>query len=327
MKKRIPYIKYGLDLIMGVTFALFYNDRVLGGLAFHEIAGLVIIGAFLTHVLLNVKWVKNVTLKLFNPKLPWKTRFGYILNLLLLITMTAIIVTGIIISKVVFPNLTVGNERWMQMLHISVSYLTLVLVAIHVGLHWQWVMNLSKKIFRVKALPNWFDYAVKISVVALFLFGAFEVYTTGFGTRLVSSASIFSSSEQGQFEGKQGEGFSKGQFSENGQPPEGFDGQMPNRSEGNFEGQTPPNWDESGEMPSRSESGFKANGEMPTRPDGDFQGNGEGHGGIRGEKGGFGESPNALGVIATYFGIMALFVILTHYLGKIKLRKKSVLVS
>ncbi len=289
---------------MGITFALFYNDRVLGGLAFHEIAGLVIIGAFLTHVLLNGKWVKNVTLKLLNKKLPWKTRFGYLLNVLLLITMTAIIVTGIIISKVVFPNLTVGNERWMQMLHISVSYITLVLVAIHVGLHWQWVMNLSKKIVKVKALPNWFDYIVKISVVALFLFGAYEIYTTGFGTRLVSSANIFSGSEQGQFEGKPGEGFTKGQFSENGQPPEGFNG----RSNRDFEGQTPPNWDESGEK--------------PTRPDGDFQGNGEGHGGMRGEKGGFGASPSALGVIATYFGIMALFVILTHYLGKIKLRRK-----
>lgn len=290
MKKRVPYIKYGLDLIMGITFALFFNDRVLGGLAFHEIAGLAIIGAFLTHVLLNGKWVKNVTLKLFNPKLPWKTRIGYLLNLLLLITMTVIIVTGVIISKVVFPNLTVGNERWMQMLHISVSYLTLVFVAIHVGLHWQWVMNLSKKIVKIKSLPNWFGYAVKISVVALFLFGAYEIYSTGFGTRLISSANIFSGSEQGQFEGKQDQGFVKGQFSENGEPPEGF------------------------------------NGERPTRPDGDFQGDGDGHGGMRGEKGGFGESPSALGVIVTYFGIMALFVILTHYLGKIKLRRKAELV-
>lgn len=299
MKKNIPYIQYGLDLIMGVTFALFYNDRVLGGLAFHEIAGLVICGAILAHVLFNSKWVKNVTLKLFNRKLPWKTRISYLLNLLLLVTMTAIIVTGIIISRVVFPSLSIGNERWIQMLHISVSYITLVLVAVHIGLHWQWVIQLSKKIFKVRAFPSGFDYMVKMSVVALFLFGAYEMYATGFGSHLASSANIFTGSqqEQGQFEGQKGQGFERGQFErgqfgENGQPPKGF------------------------------------RGDMPTPPDGDFQGNGDGQRGfpggeMRGEKGRFGESPSALGVIATYFGIMAVFVILTHYLGKIKIKRKE----
>lgn len=312
MKKIVPYIQYGLDLLMGVTFALFFNDRVLGGLAFHEIAGLVICGAFLTHVLLNWKWVKNVTLKLFNPQLTWRVRFGYLLNLLLLMTMTAIIVTGVIISKVVFQNISIGNERWLQMLHLSVSYITLVLVAIHVGLHWQWVMMLSKKIFKVKAMPNWFDYAVKMSVIALFLFGAYEIYSTGFGTKLVSSANIFSDTQQGQFEG-----FTKGQI-----PPEGFNGEMPNRQGRTFDRQTPPNWDESGEMPSRPEGGFRGNDEMPNQPDGDFQDNGERPTDFSGERGGFGESPSALGVIATYFGIMAVFVILTHYLGKIRPERK-----
>ncbi|NMD68950.1 DUF4405 domain-containing protein [Bacillus sp. DNRA2] len=306
MKKKILYVQYGLDLIMGVTFALFYNDRVLGGLAFHEIAGLAICGAILAHVLFNVKWVKNVTLKLFNRKLSWKTRISYLLNLLLLVAMIAIIVTGIIISRVVFPNLSIGNERWIQMLHISVSYITLVLVAVHTGLHWQWVIQLSKKIFKVKALPNWFDYGVKMAVVALFLFGAFEMYATGFGSHLASSANIFTGTQQVQFEGQKGRGFERGQFGENGQPPEGFNG----------------------EKPSRPDSGFSDNDDMPTPPDGDFQGNDDEQSGFHGdemrrEKGRFGESPSALGVIATYFGIMAVFVILTHYLGKIKLKRKE----
>ncbi|GAA3319756.1 hypothetical protein GCM10020331_027960 [Ectobacillus funiculus] len=74
-----------------------------------------------------------------------KTRFGYLLNLLLLITMTFNMVSGIIISRVVFPNINIGNEMWFKVTHISVSFLTLILVAVHVGLHWQWVIQVWKK--------------------------------------------------------------------------------------------------------------------------------------------------------------------------------------
>ncbi|MNV89002.1 hypothetical protein D3C71_1832570 [compost metagenome] len=45
---------------------------------------------------------------------------------------------------------------------------------------------------------------------------------------------------------------------------------------------------------------------------------------VRGHReGGFGGgSPNALGVILTYFGIMGVFVIVTYYLTKLGSRKK-----
>ena len=53
---------------MALTFALLFNPRVLGGLTFHETAGLAIGAAILTHILLNYRWVKNVTLKIFDQK-------------------------------------------------------------------------------------------------------------------------------------------------------------------------------------------------------------------------------------------------------------------
>lgn len=89
------------------------------------------------------------------------------------------------------------------------------------------------------------------------------------------------------------------------------------------EGQTPPNWDGTGEMPTPPQWNGE-NGEMASQPDGEFKGNGEMPSGFRGGmKGGIGQSPNALGVMTTYFGIMAVFAILTHYLGKINLKRKT----
>ena len=75
-KKNIKYLKFSIDLVMGITFVLFFNKRVLGGLTFHEIAGLLIAVVFFTHIILNWKWIKNVTLKLFDRKLPLRAKFS-----------------------------------------------------------------------------------------------------------------------------------------------------------------------------------------------------------------------------------------------------------
>ncbi|MDG0794251.1 DUF4405 domain-containing protein [Cohnella ginsengisoli] len=48
-------------------------------------------------------------------------------------------------SRIVFPQVAVGNEMWFKVTHISVSFLVLAIVGVHVGLHWNWVMNMVKK--------------------------------------------------------------------------------------------------------------------------------------------------------------------------------------
>lgn len=146
MKKQ--YIKMVLDLLMAIAFALLMNPRVFNGLPFHEMAGLVFGIAILTHIGLNFQWVKNTTLNMFNSNLPKKTRFNYLLNILLLISMSTIMVTGILISRVVFPNLAIEGNHAIRELHDISSYATLAIIGIHVGVHWQWVRNVCRKMFK-----------------------------------------------------------------------------------------------------------------------------------------------------------------------------------
>lgn len=148
MKKNV--LKMILDLLMAITFALLMNPRVLSGLPFHEIAGLVFGVAILTHIGLNFKWVKNTTLKIFNPELSKKARFNYLLNILLLISMSTIIITGILISKIVFPNLAIEGNRAMRGLHDLSANITLALVGLHIGVHWQWILSIFHKMFKSK---------------------------------------------------------------------------------------------------------------------------------------------------------------------------------
>lgn len=214
--RKINYLKFALDLLMGITFVLLFNKRVIAGLTFHEIAGVAIGVAFITHMLLNWRWIKNVTFKIFDRKLTAKTRVSYFLNLLLFILMMFIIVSGIFISRVLFPNITIGNEHWFQLTHISVSFLTLIIVGVHVGLHWRWVMNIWTRMLALKNIMPWAGIALKIAAAVLFLFGAYQINQTGFLARTTSTFTSFSQNSPAGFEGKQrrdaffdGQGFEK----------------------------------------------------------------------------------------------------------------------
>ncbi|WP_276355634.1 DUF4405 domain-containing protein [Cohnella caldifontis] len=297
MKKTILYLKFALDTLMAVTFVLLFNDRVLGGLTFHEAAGLGIGIAFLTHLSLNVSWIKRVTLKLFDRKLPGKTRFSYFLNLLLLAGMAFIIVSGILVSRIVFPQANMGDHRWIEMAHRSVSFLVLIVVGVHVGLHWQWVIGVIKTLFRRAAGGAPLGIALKLATVAILAFGCYRIYESKFLQQVKSvSAVVGQSPAMGPGRGER--------FGERGGRPF-LQGNPPSDSEGGVS---------AGEgTESRRSEGF---GGRDRGVSGGFEGGFE----SRREGGPGGISP--LNVLLTYLGIMSVFVIATYYLDKWTTRRK-----
>jgi hypothetical protein len=203
--KNKNYVKLILDIMIALVFMLLFNTRVLGGLPFHEIAGLGIGVGFLAHILLNSQWIKTVTLRIFDRKLPGKTRLGYFLNILLLIVMIIIIVSGLMISKFIFPSFRAVDQRWFKVLHSSVSYFALLLVGIHLGLHWQWISGMLKKVFQVqsKSLPH---VLTRVALVLVIFLGGFQILDTQvapiiaqLGTKTVIDSKQIPSEE---FEGK-----------------------------------------------------------------------------------------------------------------------------
>lgn len=300
--KKINYIKFSLDAVMALLFVLFFNTRVLGGQPFHEIAGLFFAVMYLTHILLNWKWVVNVTRKMFDRKLPWNTRGSYALNLLLLISMTFVIVSGVLISKVVFPNIHVAaNQIWFRTTHIAFSYLVLLLVGVHLGLHWQWVINIWRKIwhFQSKNLPV--RYTARILTVFVLLFGVYEINHTGFINQLSGVTSVFGVNTQNM----QGHGGGPGFYG----PRDGIE---PGNGQINADNTAQSFPQNNGNSTAQS---FAQNGPANSIGFQDFR-----NGMNRQHDGG---SVNFLQVIATYTGMMAVFAILTFYFKKITGRKKK----
>jgi hypothetical protein len=63
-----------------------------------------------------------------------------VLDILLFAGFFSIVVSGIAIAKTIdFTWLPLGNTIPWRSLHISASLFTLIIAAVHVGLHWKWV--------------------------------------------------------------------------------------------------------------------------------------------------------------------------------------------
>ena len=134
--------KFFLSLILTIVFLLLMDPRSFYGLTFHEWAGLIIGIFFILHKILNWGWIKKVTL-LFFRNTNGRARLNYILDIVLLAGLTLMILSGIAIARTIdFSWLSLGGSRtFWRVMHTSSSFITLALFGIHLGLHWNWVLQ------------------------------------------------------------------------------------------------------------------------------------------------------------------------------------------
>ncbi|HPF86690.1 MAG TPA: DUF4405 domain-containing protein [Candidatus Limiplasma sp.] len=172
--KKINRIKLVLDALMLIALVLMYNKNVLG-LSFHEIGGLAVCGLFIIHILLNGKWVLVITGKLFSPKIAWRNKLNWLIDFLLLLSFIYILVSGISISKVLFDGQRGASV--MKTGHYAVSALALVLIGIHVGLHYTSILKRTP----AQKLPRTLRRITAVAMSVIILgFGVYEMTATSF---------------------------------------------------------------------------------------------------------------------------------------------------
>jgi len=132
------------------------------------------------HMMLNWRWIKQVAFSIFNRKILLRARIAYALNIFLLVSFSFIIISGILISMTIFVNIKADNPYLVGRLHVAVSYLTLGLLGIHVGLHRKWIAGIFTKIFSYKEKKKTLTYAVNTALILVFVFGIYQIYSTDY---------------------------------------------------------------------------------------------------------------------------------------------------
>lgn len=178
--------KFVLDILMALLLALMYNKRVLG-LAFHEIGGMALCGLFIIHKLLNWKWIKAVSTGLFSRRVPARQKLYWVLDILLFASFAYVLVSGILISKVVFPS--TGGGMAFKLGHYAAAAFALVLTGVHVGLHMGWIGQRMSFLKRLPVLARR-GLAVLLSMAVL-AFGGLQLTSTSFVGWLGSIGAVF----------------------------------------------------------------------------------------------------------------------------------------
>jgi hypothetical protein len=133
-----------LDLIIMIIILVEYSLN-LTGLKWHEWLGLGVGALLLVHFMMHWQWVVAVSKRLAS-SISGKTAMYYAIDCILLALFTSIILTGLAISSLL--NLPLLNYQFWHFLHVTVSYLTLVVVGLKFALHWNWIANTAtRKIF------------------------------------------------------------------------------------------------------------------------------------------------------------------------------------
>ena len=114
------------------------------GTAFHEYAGMVLLVLFLAHQVLNAGWYKGLA----RGKWPPLRIIMTVLNAALLALMLIEAVTGAMLSQVIFKGLALPDGGLLaRQLHSAAAYWGLLLIGVHLGLHWAGIWTaLHKKL-------------------------------------------------------------------------------------------------------------------------------------------------------------------------------------
>ena len=133
-----------LDMIL---FALFVAELSFQFLpkVLHEIFGVALAAAIVLHLAINRRRVVSLTKKLSPRKI-----FSVAVDFALTVGVMIVCASGVIMSNYIFVelvNFELRRNMTIHQLHVAAPYLMMILLGVHVGLHWQELQQRTLKFF------------------------------------------------------------------------------------------------------------------------------------------------------------------------------------
>lgn len=129
MKKK--QLRLVLDIVLFIALVTLMNSRFIGVL-YHEIVGLVAGALTILHIAINLRSLMGFGKKW--KTLPTSYRLGFVIDVLLILDLLWLIVSGILISKKILLGIS-SSDPFFKRYHLFIGMITLLLMGIHVRLH------------------------------------------------------------------------------------------------------------------------------------------------------------------------------------------------
>lgn len=156
--------KIAVDTGMMLALLLLMGYGLIGEAA-HEWIGMGMFLLFLLHLFFNRKWFGQLRKRQYRPV----RVVQILLNGLIFLCMIGCMVSGILLSRYVFPfQPEYGAEATAEKVHMFCSYWGFTLMCVHLGTHWSMMLAAARKHLK---LPPWASLCLRAAGYLLALLG------------------------------------------------------------------------------------------------------------------------------------------------------------
>lgn len=149
------------------------------GKLLHEWIGLAVVALFVVHLFINRRWYGKALISKGVPMNGTRKIF----NCLLLFMTLGMTVSSVLLSEYVFGFLGLGGDKVGLTPHLICSYWGFLIMAMHIGLHWQMLMIQFKKTVFGKALTQ-VPWVGRVASVLTVVLGAVSLWHQQYGAHL-----------------------------------------------------------------------------------------------------------------------------------------------
>src|SRR5215207_3763120 len=152
----------------------------------HEIFGTVLFALLGWHFAVNRTWIRN----LFRGRYDTRRTITLVLYLLLIANMLVLLITSVVISKSAFEFLPIPDSIYLRDVHWFAAYWVMVIVGVHLGLHWTRVMAMVRTTLRLSPRNSARTLVLRIAAALLASFGVWSFTVLGVWAKLTFTSSL-----------------------------------------------------------------------------------------------------------------------------------------
>jgi hypothetical protein len=152
----------------------------------HEVFGTVLFALLGWHFAVNRTWFRN----LFRGRYDTRRMITLVLHLLLIANMLVLLVTSVVISKSIFELLPIPDSIYLRDVHWFAAYWVMVIVGLHLGLHWTRVMAMVRTTLRLSPVNSARTLVLRIAAAVLGGFGVWSFTVLGVRAKLTFTYSL-----------------------------------------------------------------------------------------------------------------------------------------
>ncbi len=142
------YLLFSVACFFTVHEHLLMAYQIMGQ-ELHEWFGAGMLALFIIHNILNIQWYRNFFRGAYRPV----RIFGTLVNFAVLAAILSLGYSGIVMSRHLFAFLPINRGMVLaRVMHLAGSYWGLILMSLHLGIHWGMVIGMFRKYLSEKKL-------------------------------------------------------------------------------------------------------------------------------------------------------------------------------